>query len=153
MKKPLATLALLLLLPSASWAEEALSLRFVPLEVRLDSPEPVAAWQFELHDRAAATKVVGVENGGHPAFRRAPYYDRAAVAQGDTSRIMVADYSLADAELLPVGQFRLATLHLLTRGEPDFELRLITATTPDGGAINASISLADPNPDLQEISP
>ena len=153
MKKLFLTLTLLAVFPGLPWAEGERNPRFVPLEVLLDSPEPVAAWQFELRDREAAAKVVGVENGGHPAFPRAPYYDRTAVTRGDSSRIVVADYSLADAELLPVGQFRLATLHLMTRGEPDFELRLTTATTPDGGAINASISLAEPNPDPQEISP
>lgn len=153
MKKLLATLALLSLFPGVAWAEEARSPRFVPLEVQLDSAEPVAAWQFELKDREAASKVVGIENGGHAAFRRAPYYDRAAVDRGETSRIVVADYSLAGADELPAGRFRLATLHLMVRGEPDFELRLVTATTPDGSAIDASISLAEPNPDPQERSP
>ena len=152
MKKLLVTLVLVVS-AAITWAEEARSPRFVPLDVQLDSPEPVAAWQFELNDRRAASKVVGIESGGHPAFRRAPYYDRAAVAQGETSRIMVADYSLADADQLPVGRFRLATLHLMVRGEPDLELRLITATTPDGGQIDASLSLAEPNTDPQERSP
>lgn len=152
MKKLLVTLVLVVT-ATIGWAEEARSPRFVPLEVQLDSPEPVAAWQFELKDRGAASKVVGIENGGHPSFRRAPYYDRAAVARGDTSRIVVADYSLADADELPAGRFRLATLHLMVRGEPDFELRLVTATTPDGDAIDASISLAEPNPHPKERSP
>ena len=153
MKKLLVTLALAAVFSTAAWAERAQSPRFVPLEVQLDSPEPVAAWQFELEDRQAATKVVGVESGGHPAFRTAPYYDRTAVAQGDTSRIVVADYSLADTDQLPSGRIRLATLHLMVRGEPDFELRLITATTPDGGAIDASISLAETSTDPKERSP
>ncbi len=153
MKRLFLTLTLLAVLPGVAWAEGARNTRFVPLEIQLDSLEPVAAWQFELKDRAAAAKVVGIENGGHPAFRRAPYYDRAAIAQGETSRIVVADYSLADTDQLPVGRFRLATLHVMVRGEPDFELRLITATTPEGDAIDASISLAEPNPDPQERSP
>jgi len=84
-------------------------------------------------------------------FRRAPYYDREAVAQGSASSIVVADYSLADADLLPVGRFRLATLHLMLRGEPNFELRLVKATTPGGRAIHASISLAGLN--AEERSP
>ena len=153
MKKLLLSLTLVAVFPGLAWAEGARNPRFVALEVHLDSPQPVAAWQFELNDRAAAAKVVGVEDGGHPAFRRAPYYDRAAVAEGDSSRIMVADYSLADAELLPVGQFRLARLHLMVRGESDFELRLITAATPDGSVIDASVSIAEPNPAPQERSP
>ena len=153
MKKLLVTLALFSLLPGALWAEGMRSPKFIPLEIQLDSTEPVAAWQFELNDREAASKVVGIENGGHPAFRRAPYYDRAAVAQGETSRIVVADYSLADADQLPAGRFRLATLHLMVRGKPDFELLLVTATTPDGRVIDASISLREPNPHPQERSP
>ena len=151
MKKLLVTLALLTVLPGLPYAAEARSPRFVPLEVHLESPEPVAAWQFELEDRNAVTAVVGVENGGHPAFRRAPYHDREAVARGSAPRIVVADYSLADGDLLPAGRFRLATLHLMLRGEPDFELRLVKAATPEGRAIHASISLAEPNP--EERSP
>ena len=152
MKKLLVTLALLTACPGVAYAEEAQSPRFVPLEIHLDSPEPVAAWQFELNDRNGAMKVVGVENGGHAAFQRAPYYDRDAVSRGSASKIVVADYSLADHSLLPVGRFRLATLHLMLRGQPDFELRLIKATTPEGRAIDASISLAEFNMDTQERS-
>ncbi len=152
MKKLLVTLALLTVSPGVAYAEEAQSPRFVPLEIHLDSPEPVAAWQFELNDHNGAMKVVGVENGGHATFQRAPYYDRDAVARGSTSRIVVADYSLADASLLPVGRFRLATLHLMLRGEPDFELRLIKATTPEGRVIDASVSLAGFDIDTQERS-
>ena len=150
MKKLLVTLALLTAFPGAAYAEEARSPRFAPLEIHLDSPEPVAAWQFELNDRNGAMKVVGVENGGHATFRRAPYYDREVVSRGSASRIVVADYSLANASLLPVGRFRLATLHLMLRGQPDFELRLIKATTPEGRAIDASISLAGFDMDTQE---
>ena len=112
----------------------------------------MAAWQFELRDRNGAMKVVGVENGGHPAFPRAPYYDREAVARGGAARIVVADYSLAEESLLPVGRVHLATLHLMLEGEPDFELRLITATTPAGSAIDASISFAEPDDNPQERS-
>ena len=153
MKKLFLTLALLTVFPGVANAEEARSPRFIPLEIHLDSPEPVAAWQFEINDHNGAMKVVGVENGGHAAFQRAPYYDRDAVSRGSASKIVVADYSLADHSLLPVGRFRLATLHLMLRGKTDFELRLITATTPDGSAIDASLSLAESDVDPQERSP
>ena len=65
---------------------------------------------------------------------------------------MVADYSLAEESLLPIGRVHLATLHLMLEGEPDFELRLITATTPEGSVIDASISFADLNDNPQERS-
>lgn len=126
---------------------------FVPVEVYLESPEPVAAWQFEFADRAGAMKVVGIERGGHDAFPRAPYYDRDALANGTASRIVVADYSLVAESALPRGRVRLATLHLMLEGEPDFVLRLVTATAPDGAPVAASIALGDSPADSQETEP
>ena len=152
MKRLLPVLVLLALFTGVACADGTSSPRFVPLDIHLDSPAALAAWQFELKDRNGAMKVVGVENGGHAAFPRAPYYDREAVAHGSATRIVVADYSLADERLLPIGRVHLATLHLMLEGEPDFELRLIAATTPDGSAIDASISFADLNDNPQERS-
>ena len=152
MKRLLPVLALIVLFPGVACADGAASPHFVPLAIHLDSPAALAAWQFELKDRNGAMTVVGVENGGHPAFPPPPYYDREAVARGSASRIVVADYSLADKSLLPIGRIHLATLHLMLEGEPDFELRLITATTPEGSAIDASISFADLNDNPQERS-
>ena len=149
MKRLLQALALLILFPDITCAGDISSPRFVPLAIHLDSPSAVAAWQFELTDRNGVMKVVGVENGGHPAFPRAPYYDREAVARGDAERIVLADYSLAEESLLPIGRVRLATLHLMLEGEPDFELRLIIATTPEGNAINASVSFLELNDNLR----
>jgi len=145
MKWLIRALPLLILLSGIACAEDISSPRFMPLEIYLDSPSALAAWQFELKDCNGAMKVVGVENGGHAAFRRAPYYDREAVAKSRASRIMVADYSLADGDLLPIGRVHLATLHLMLEGEPNFDLRLITATTSEGSAIDASISFAEPD--------
>ena len=152
MNRLLPFLALVILFSGATCADGASYPRFVPLAIHLDGPAAVAAWQFELQDRNGAMKVVGVENGGHPAFPRAPYYDREAVARGGAERIVVADYSLAGEKLLPVGRVHLATLHLMLEGEPDFELRLITATTPAGRAIDASISFTERNNNPQEKS-
>ena len=149
MKRLLPALALLALLPGAVGAA---SPRFLPLDVHLDSPTPVAAWQFELKDANGAMTVVGVENGGHPAYPRAPYYDREAVHRSGAPRIVVADYSLAEASRLPSGRVRLATLHLMLDGEPDFDLSLIAAAGPDGGDIDASISLETRTDNLQEKS-
>ena len=150
MKRLLQALAFFVLFQGIASAEGISSPRFAPLAIHLDSPAAVAAWQFELKDRNGAMTVVGVENGGHPAYPRAPYYDREAVASGGAERIVVADYSLAGESLLPVGRVRLATLHLMLEGEPDFELRLIAATTPEGNAIDASISFTEPDDNTQE---
>ena len=148
MTRLLQALAFFVLCQGIAAAQGISSPRFVPLAIHLDSPAAVAAWQFELKDRNGVMKVVGVENGGHPAFPRAPYYDREAVARGDAGRIVLADYSLAEEALLPTGGVRLATLHLMLEGEPDFELRLVTATTPEGDAIDASISFLELNNNL-----
>ena len=140
----LVLLAACCLVPTAAGADSGGSPRFVPVEIHLDSPQPVAAWQFELRDRNGAMKVVGIERGGIPAFPDAPYYDREAVAAGGADRIIVADYTLADASRLPRGRMRLAILHLMLEGDADFELRLVTATRSDGQAIDASIALQIP---------
>ena len=66
------------------------------------------------------------------------------MAQGGADRIIVADYTLADGSRLPRERMRLATLHLMLEGDADFELRLVTATTPDGRVIDASITLQIP---------
>ena len=147
MKRLLPALAFLAVLPGVVGAA---SPRFLPLDIHLDSPTTVAAWQFELKDANGAMNVVGVENGGHPAYPRAPYYDREEVERAGAPRIVVADYSLAEASRLPSGRVRLATLHLMLDGEPDFHLSLIAAAGPDGGAINASISLDARTDTLQE---
>ncbi|MXY57494.1 MAG: hypothetical protein F4Y41_14055 [Gammaproteobacteria bacterium] len=119
-------------------------IRFVPVDVFLDSPEPVAAWQFELKDRNAGMTVVGVENGGSDVFGRAPYYDREAVNRGEADRIIVADYSLAEESALPSGRIRVATLHLMIEGDADLELELVAANTADGRTIEAaSVSLEE----------
>jgi len=134
-------LALLVLLCGGAAAQD--DLRFTSVDVILDVDRPVAAWQFELTDRNGAARIVGVENGESAAFRETPYYDREAVQLGRADRIVVADYSLADAGDLPSGRFRVATLHFAVSGdrEPEFELNLIAAADQDGRPLEATIAL------------
>ena len=125
-------------------ATGAPQVRFVPVAVFLDSPEPVAAWQFELKDRNASMKVVGVENGDSDAFQRAPYYDKKAVTRGDADRIVVADYSLAETSELPSGRVHVATVHLMLEGDANYELNLVSANAADGRPIEkATVSLQE----------
>lgn len=141
----LVIVALVTMLPLASLAQE--NMRFLSVDIYMESAEPFAAWQFELSDKAnAAMRVVGVENGASRAFDRAPYYDREAVQSGTADRIIVADYSLADVAVLPVGRVRLATVHLMISGvnDPDFDLRLVAAVSADGSAADAAISFELP---------
>jgi len=126
-----------------SAAQDKDNIRFAAVAIYLDSPEPVAAWQFELNERNGLMKVVGVENGESAAFAGTPYYDRESVQLGTADRIIVADFSLAEEDLLPSGRTRITTLHLMLTGaeDPAFVLNLVTATRHDGQVIDASISL------------
>jgi hypothetical protein len=117
--------------------------RFAAIDVYIDSIEPLAAWQFELTDKSGSMTVVGVENGDSAAYRDAPYYDLDAVSADRADRIVVADYSLAARNDLPVGRTRIATVHVRLIGgqAPDFDLRLIAAGNIDGRAIPAEANL------------
>ncbi|MCY3811991.1 MAG: hypothetical protein OXH15_09365 [Gammaproteobacteria bacterium] len=134
-------IALAALADAAEQADAPHAPRFVPVDIVLDSPEPVAAWQFELTDRNGAIKIVGIENGESPAFDRAPYYDRDATQGGAVERVVVADYTLADEAELPQGRTRIATVHVLVADEANFVVTLVAAATADGRPIDASISL------------
>ena len=114
---------------------------FVVCDVFIDSKNaPLAAWQFEVTSAAGDPILVGVENGEHEAFPRAPYYDPKALRGG---RVVVADYTSADAP--PRGRTRVATLHYMVGGDeaPRFEAKLIVAGSPDAEALNASIDIVE----------
>lgn len=143
MRKCLALLVLVGLWTAGAANADEHNVRFAAVDIYLDSADPIAAWQFELSDRAGLMKVVGVEQGESPAFERVPYYDREAVRLGDADRLIVADYSLASVDELPSGRARIATIHLMLSGDDDadFNLQLVTATTYDGVVTDAHISL------------
>ena len=112
--------------------------RFAPLHIYLDSgSRPLAAFQFELKAVAGQIKIVGVEGGQHAAFREAPYYDPAALAN---DRIIIAAFNTGSE--LPTGRTRIATIHLQIIGEaePDYELKLVVAGDADAKEIPAKIT-------------
>ena len=112
--------------------------RFTPLHIYLDSGnKTLAAYQFELKAAAGQVKIVGVEGGQHAAFKEAPYYDPAALAN---DRIIIAAFNTGSE--LPTGRTRIATIHLQIIGdaEPDYELRLVVAGDADAKEIPAEIS-------------
>ncbi len=112
--------------------------RFAPLHIFLDSgSQPLAAFQFELKAAAGQIKIVGVEGGQHAAFKEAPYYDPAALAN---DRIIIAAFNTGRE--LPKGRTRIATIHLQIIGdaEPDYELKLTVAADADAKEIPAEIS-------------
>jgi hypothetical protein len=118
--------------------------RFEVLDVYVESAQPLAAYQFELTERAGQMQVVGIEGGEARAFAEAPYYDREAVARGAADKIIVASFSLDAPAFLPVGRTRVASVHVRLTGteEPDYDLSLVAAGTADGASVPAKIALA-----------
>ena len=113
------------------------SVRFAPLHIYLDSGnQPLAAFQFELEATAGQIKIVGVEGGRHAAFKEAPYYDPAALAN---DRIIIAAFNTGQD--LPKGRTRIATIHLQIIGdaEPEYELKLTVAADAEGREIPAKV--------------
>lgn len=141
--KQLLTIIVSLTLLAISAATSAAQVKFASVDVFIDTPEPMAAWQFEFATAAGAFQIVGVENGDSTVFGEAPYYDREAVEQGRADRIIVADYSLEAEDALPTGRVRVTTLHLMwsTDESPAFDPRLVVATSREGTRIKARISI------------
>jgi len=112
--------------------------RFVSMPVYIDSgARTLAAYQFELKTKAGQVKIVGLENGEHPAFSEPPYYDTAALAK---DRIIVAAFNTGNN--LPTGKTRVVTIQLQVIGdvEPQYEISLIVAADSDGNEIPAEIT-------------
>jgi hypothetical protein len=112
--------------------------RFVPLEIYVDpAGKPLGAYQFELRAKTGQIKIVGVEGGTHSAFKQAPYYDPAALAD---ERIIVAAYSTD--EHLPTKRTHVATVHLQVIGDtdPEYQLRPTVLADDKGRFIDAEIS-------------
>jgi len=113
--------------------------RFLPLHIVIDpAGRPLGAYQFELKARAGRIRIVGVEGGLHPAFKKPPYYDPAALSR---DRIIIAAYSVDDS--LPTTRVRVATVHVQVLGDiqPGFVLTLVTAADNQGQSINAQATL------------
>ena len=130
---------------TAPLAEAVAAVQFQSLDIIIDSPEPLAAWQFELTDRNGSMLIVGVENGDSAAFANAPYFDLDAVQSGRADRIIVADFNAQPSAALPTGATRIATVHvrLDAFSDPDYELRLVAAGNAAGEPIDAAIRLAN----------
>lgn len=136
------TICFAALAPGASrQAARSVEPRFAVYDLYIETASaPLAAWQVELVDRAGAVMIVGLEGGEAGAFHSPPHYDPAALMTG---RIILAAFSTAAAEALPVGRTRIASLHLHldANGRPDFETTLTAVATVHGLPLRASVSL------------
>jgi hypothetical protein len=117
--------------------------RFVAMDLVIDPQgEALAAYQVEIR-ASANVKIVGVEGGEHPEFRKAPYYDPKGIQH---ERLIVAAFSAADASKLPNRPTRVLTVHLQCDGEPKLETILKVAGDARGQKINAKAELTKRNP-------
>jgi len=133
--------------PVAAQEAAGVTPRFEALPIVIDPQgAALAAWQFQLRARNGAMKIVGVENGEHPAFAAAPWFDRDAVERGDAERVIVAHLSKRPADRLPQGPTRVATVHVMIERDAgiEFDLTLIAAGNPAGRRIDANIQIATP---------
>ena len=118
---------------------EPTAMTFEAVEVYIDSgTRALAAFQFELLDRSAQAKIVGVEGGDHPVFREPPYYDPAAL---QNRRIVIAAFDTGSE--LPVGKTRVATLHMVVPADrvPDYAATLTVAGTTGGADITKTCKI------------
>ena len=120
------------------YATEEPRVRFATLPVYIDSGnQGLAAYQFELKAISGQIKIVGVENGEHPAFEEPPYYDPAALAN---DRIIIAAFNTGNN--LPTGRTRISSIQLQIIGdvEPEYQLELTVAGDENGNEISAEIT-------------
>ena len=124
----------------AAETKEAPAVRFETVKLLLNSGEtPLAAWQAEVRVESGDARIVGVEDGEHPAFRKPAYYDPAARQGG---RIILAAFSTAKD--LPKGKTRVATLHFAVRGgeTPRYSIRTDVAADAYGKPVPATATLS-----------
>jgi hypothetical protein len=107
--------------------------RFTAVEVYVDSPQPLAAWQVEI--RTDAT-IVGVEGGEPKAYAEPPYYDPKALQGG---RIVLAAFTTDSAP--PAGRVRVARLHLQEKGPSDLASKVVAAAAPGGARLDVKLEL------------
>jgi hypothetical protein len=116
------------------------AVRFEAVDVYIDSgATPLAAYQFELKSTGADVKIVGIEGGDHAAFRKAPYYDPAALSK---ARVIIAAFDTGNG--LPAGKTRVARVHVRVEGaaEPVHTAILALAGNAQGKRITAEISVS-----------
>lgn len=122
---------------SVAGAEEGV--RFRALDVVLDAgSRSLAAYQVEISASSPEARVVGVEGGETESYRKAPYYDPAALEGG---RIVLGAFTVAADP--PRGRTRVARIHVMepSGAEPEYAARVVAAAAPGGEKIEAKLEL------------
>jgi len=112
---------------------------FAWVDVYVDSgAHKLAAYQLEVKDVTGSVKIVGIGGGEHAAFRKEPYYDKAAMSR---DHVILAAFSTG--EDLPTGRTRVARVMVSYRGDvrPTYAFKLTTAATVGGAKITATVSI------------
>ena len=121
----------------ASTSPFASDVRFQSVDVTIDPKgQPLAAYQLQFVADAARVKLVGVEGGGHAAFREPPYYDPAALSR---HRVILAAFSTSVD--LPKTATRITRLHVQISGDgqPEWSAKLIVASSATSDSIPADV--------------
>lgn len=101
-----------------------------------DCPNGLGAWQVEIRDTAGTATLVGIEGGEHPAYRQPATYDPAALQGG-----LVVLAAFSTREELPTQSTRVASLHVMTNGQPDWKATLEVAIDREGADTPATLRL------------
>lgn len=110
---------------------------FAAYDVFIDSHNsPLAAWQIEIKDANTKTQIVGIEGGEPGPYAQAPHYDPRAMQH---DHALIGAFSTEAA--LPTGRTRVARIHILTQGTPNWNTTVMTAGGADGRKIDAAVSL------------
>jgi len=115
--------------------------RFEWVDVYLDSGETgLAAWQIELRAASGDVAIVGIEGGEHPAYAEPPYYDPAALRDGE--RVVLAAFEASRP--VPHGRTRVARVHVRLAGpRPVWELEVQAASSSDGTRLEPEASIVE----------
>ncbi|MEX2215787.1 MAG: dockerin type I repeat-containing protein [Phycisphaeraceae bacterium] len=116
-------------------------IRFTTYDIIIDTTDaPLAVYQLDISAGQGEVQITGIEGGEHAAFKQPPYYDPQAMQQ---NHIIIAAFNTADADQLPRGKVRVATLHVQITGdaEPKFEVKLDAAATVEGKPIEATATV------------
>jgi hypothetical protein len=123
--------------------EHNAAIRFSTVDVFVDSgAQPLAAYQLSFSATSGDVKIVGIEGGGHPAFKEAPHYDPKAIQH---ERAILAAFNTASADNLPKGRTRVATVHLQITGAvtPAYAVKLEAAANEEGSRVAGQTSVQE----------
>jgi hypothetical protein len=121
---------------------ETNTLRFLAVDVIVDSQDqPLAAYQIDLK-APPGTRIVGIEGGAPAAFSEPPHYDPKAI-QGE--QVILGAFSTLPERQLPKGRTRVATIHLQSEkaAVPEFVIQSATAANAKGSKIKVQTTVEE----------